>query len=665
MDGVMPMSFDLTDANARTIGQQMQTGLTPFLNQMNEIMRRRGDELSRIGFGVMTLVIGTLSTLRGLRQGVPTVQVVNLDFLELMAAGSFAFLVLIFLKLHDLGRQLSFANVRLGLINENLVQLRNALAALEACVCGLLEAIHQDLVSIGFELTALGNTIVATLQAILAELRAGIKVSGVITLSGAVAVTITITGGGGGGFLDNVSWESILKLLAILGLLTLFVYALGYALKEFTVTSILALGAIALFIKEMIPLIELLGKLSGWDIFGIVVGLAALAGFVYVLGVALSKFSVEVLKALPQLSGFIDKLASLATTLAKLSAADIAGMVVGLGALAGFVYVLGAALSQFTADVLKALPGLGSFIDKLASLATTLAKLSAADIAGMVVGLGALASFVYVLGLALGQFSLDLLAALPNLSSFLNTLLNLATTLAGLSAWDLVGMAVGLALLAGFVYLLAQALDQIGVATLLALPGLTQLITALTTLATTLAGFGAGDLIVMGIGLALLTAAMFGIAYAIEIATPGLQALASVLSSVERGFDAVTSAASSALDAISSVGSAILSPIPIPSFQTGGIMPHTGMALLHEGEAVLNAGQTTGLQNTLGASAAQPVDQSVTIQGGITVNISAQHLDQAAAPQISEEIVRHLQERLGALRAEQNFRTGTRTPAPA
>src|SRR5438270_8119678 len=102
-------------------------------------------------------------------------------------------------------------------------------------------------------------------------------------------------------------------------------------------------------------------------------------------------------------------------------------MVVGLAALAGFVYVLGMSLSQFNADALKAMPRLGEFIDHLSSLATTLAKLGAADIAGMVVSLAALAGFVYVLGMALGQFNADMLNAMPKLSEFIDHLSNLAS----------------------------------------------------------------------------------------------------------------------------------------------------------------------------------------------------------------------------------------------
>jgi hypothetical protein len=65
-----------------------------------------------------------------------------------------------------------------------------------------------------------------------------------------------------------------------------------------------------------------------------------------------------------------------------------------------------------------------------------------------------------------------------------------------------------------------------------------------------------------------------------------------------------------------------------------------------------------------GAAAAAGVDQSVRVEGGITVNISAERLDPDIAPLLADDFVRRLKERLDALRSEQEFRTGVRSPAP-
>jgi hypothetical protein len=64
------------------------------------------------------------------------------------------------------------------------------------------------------------------------------------------------------------------------------------------------------------------------------------------------------------------------------------------------------------------------------------------------------------------------------------------------------------------------------------------------------------------------------------------------------------------------------------------------------------------------AAAAGEVDRSVRIEGGITVNINAERLEADAARLLSDEIVQRLKERLDALRNEQDFRAGVRSPAP-
>ncbi|MEU6232941.1 hypothetical protein [Kitasatospora sp. NPDC047058] len=70
----------------------------------------------------------------------------------------------------------------------------------------------------------------------------------------------------------------------------------------------------------------------------------------------------------------------------------------------------------------------------------------------------------------------------------------------------------------------------------------------------------------------------------------------------------------------------------------------------------------------LAAAPAAPTgaaDQSVHVEGGITVNINAERLEADAARLLSDELIQRIQERLGSLRSEQDFRTGTRAPAPA
>ena len=61
----------------------------------------------------------------------------------------------------------------------------------------------------------------------------------------------------------------------------------------------------------------------------------------------------------------------------------------------------------------------------------------------------------------------------------------------------------------------------------------------------------------------------------------------------------------------------------------------------------------------------QTVDQSVNVQGGISVAVNADRLEADSAQMLSDEIVAQLQARLGALRSEQDFRVGARPAAPA
>jgi hypothetical protein len=63
------------------------------------------------------------------------------------------------------------------------------------------------------------------------------------------------------------------------------------------------------------------------------------------------------------------------------------------------------------------------------------------------------------------------------------------------------------------------------------------------------------------------------------------------------------------------------------------------------------------------ATAAGAVDQSVHVAGGINVTINADRLEADASKLLSDEIISAIQSRLGSLRSEQDFRTGTRAPA--
>lgn len=70
-----------------------------------------------------------------------------------------------------------------------------------------------------------------------------------------------------------------------------------------------------------------------------------------------------------------------------------------------------------------------------------------------------------------------------------------------------------------------------------------------------------------------------------------------------------------------------------------------------------------GLGAPAAGGAGGPVDASVTVNGGITVNINAEKLEASAAQMLSDEIINGIQARLSSLRSEQDFRTGNRAAA--
>ena len=101
----------------------------------------------------------------------------------------------------------------------------------------------------------------------------------------------------------------------------------------------------------------------------------------------------------------------------------------------------------------------------------------------------------------------------------------------------------------------------------------------------------------------------------------------------------------------------------VPPPQSPGIVP-ASLGFGGGGEGSSSLFQTAAaIAAPTTAPTSQQVDQSVNVQGGITVNISADRLEASSAQMLSDEIIRRVQERLGALRAEQDFRMGIRTSA--
>jgi hypothetical protein len=497
--------------------------------------------------------------------------------------------------------------------------------------------------------------------------------------------------------LSKLSLSDVGVMALALTALAAFVYGLGKALQQFNVEMVKALPNLGQFLDRLGAFGILLSKMKLSEVGVMSLALAALAAFIYGLGLALRGLTADIINAMPKLGEFLDRLGAFGISLSKLKAGDVAVMAVALAVLAGFIYVLGLALQGFNVQMINALPKLGEFLDRLGAFGVELSKLKVGDVAVMAFGLAALAGFVYVLGLALQQFSQQALAAMPGLAAFMNSLANLGQTMASLSVGDLIGMAFGLGILAGFVYVLGMALGTFSADVLQALPALAQLFDSMNNLATSMAHLSIGELLMMGAAFALIAGFVWALALALVEAAGPLASLATIFSNLKGVLGAVGGLLSGlgglvgdvlggigdvlggigdlAGDVVDGVGSVIGGIGGLVEDAVGGIgdvitapIDFIGDALF--GQAAPPPGapggagpDLTALASTGGAGG--PVDQSVNLQGGISVTINADKLEADSATLLSDQIIQQIQAKLGSLRSEQGFRTGDRTEATA
>ena len=481
------------------------------------------------------------------------VYVMNPDLLEHIEAARWAVAYLAYVEMDEVISLLRGIGWRAGQIHQDILQLN---VALDTGMAGLV-----------YELTAFADCACTALQAILDQLRAGLRVTGALTLA-----------------------------------------------------------------------VDFSGALAGLDIDKLLKLLGIAAGFVALLGVALAE-------------------------------------------IVGFVYLLAQALKAFDLSIVKLLPNLVQLFDGFVRLMTAIGGFDWPTLGRIGVGFAEIAAFIALLGLALRLFTDQAIAAIPALAVLFDSLVSMMAVIAGFSVDQLIQLGLAFLGIAAFIALLGLALDTFSSQAVAAIPGLTQLFESLIELATFINSLSGNQLILIGVAMAALTAFMFGMAAALDIATPGLAELAAVLGGVQAILSSIITIARGAASALSSVlsfsgGGGLGSLL---SFQEGGVMPQTGLAVLHEGERVLTADESQALESAssaapapgsplpmgLPAAAPAPVDQSVNVQGGITINISAERLEADSARLLSDEIVQRLQERLGALRSEQEFRNGVRAPAPA
>lgn len=508
-----------------------------------------------------------------------------------------------------------------------------------------LGQLRGDLAGIGYELTSFGNAVTSLLRAILEQMRRG------VTLDGNVTLTVRQP--------DLVPFVQALHNLAFM-----------------------------------------LAKLKWADVkFSLVPGLDALTRFVTALGFALSKVTPEVAAALPNLVELVRILGSLAYMLAKLPAKDVFWMNRALAGLSKFVETLGNALGKLNAGVLNALPKLTQFIVMLGGLALVLAGMPWKDTVSMFFGLGIIAGFVWLLSYSLSQLNEKIVGSLDKFAAFIEKLKDLSKEIIKWQNWDFVRAFVGFAIIAGFVYVLVLALNQLSEGAVKAMPEFAKLMGSLAALAKTLSELSWGKLAIVALGFVVMAGFVWALALAAKWAGPELKALATVLGAIEKALTAIAGAASGAYNKIKGLGQSISNSIGLGG-QPGGATPPAnapaaaglvppappapaglpltpppapaGQPLVPITSASPAAAGLPGaspmpgsdaLSKLLGGGtpgAPASVDQSVNVNGGINLTINADKLEADASKILTDKFISMVQAKLRELRSDQDFRTGVR-----
>ena len=677
MERFMPMSFAFSDANARAVGQYVQQGLLPALtsigNQLTMIAQSI-DLLTRMVQSVV-LPVEIISEFGTIKYTTLRVYESNPNFLEDINITRRAIALLGFSYIGEVIDLLGAILKRLGqfrdIVQQSLAALNMEMQLGFTSVFALKDVVEQGLVDLNKELQLGFSSLFDILAQILARLDKGLFLS--------TQVTFAIDLGGLSSFLAGLDIGKLAKLLAIAAGFVLlfaaalasvvgFVYLLAKALGEFTGTSLLAAVVVAGFVAVMIWLFKTIAGFDFKTLGQIAIGLTLIVTFVY----------------------------SLAKTLSGYNWDAIARIAVGLGAIVLFVTLLGLALKLFNADVLNAIPALGQLFDSLINLAKAIAGFTSAQLQTIGLGFLGIAVFIGLLGLALKLFSVDVLNAIPALGQLFDALVRLAQAIISFTPDQLVVIGLGLLGIVGFVALLALALNSLDATAVAALPGLALLFDSIINLANAIVSFTPGQLLAIGLAFGAITLFVWGLAAALDFASVPLMSLAVILASLRDIINSVAGSGTSLLGVLGQLAGGVLGSVlgGLNSVSSaisgvGGAQPAT---LTGIGTALAPAAAPSSIASPAGfgpgegpalsggffppaaglaapplaaPSGPQAVDQSVNVQGGITVNINADRLEANSAQILSDEIVRALQERLGALRSEQDFRTGVRSSAPA
>ena len=156
-------------------------------------------------------------------------------------------------------------------------------------------------------------------------------------------VNVSITG------LPEIDMLKLLELLglAALGLLMIvgFVALLAEAFSLFNFKSLLAVYLVTSFLSQMTELLTLFGN-AGWKMLEMAGGLALIVVFVWLLGKALNSFTDKAVNLLDPLMKFLELLDKMAGEMIALTIGGFAKLIVGLGVIAGFLFLVGLALDE-------------------------------------------------------------------------------------------------------------------------------------------------------------------------------------------------------------------------------------------------------------------------------------------------------------------------------
>jgi hypothetical protein len=376
------------------------------------------------------------------------------------------------------------------------------------------------------------------------------------------------------------------------------------------------------------------------------------------------------------------------TTLAKFKIAEMLTIAAGFAMIAAFVAVLGKAFQQITSDLDKIVPQLDRFFTSIGNLMTALARFKPGEMVTIAAGFLLIAGFVWLLGKALATLTEESVKAIDPLASFFTAITALMIAIARFTPGEMFQIAAGFLVVAGFVWLLSMAVNTLTAQSIGALPGLAALFGALTTLASTMAAMSAGEMFTMAIGLVLIAAFVWAIAAALVYAAGPLATLATLFEGLGGVLSWVADIGSSLWGVLSDIGGVIgdigsgisdffggageslfgsidMSTLVSPSALAAAAPPPPPPPPAAVGGAPggLGALAPGGALAAAPAGGATTVDQTVNA-GGINVSITADRLEADSAQLLTDDIVAQLQARLGVLRSTQDFQAGAR-PATA